>query len=94
MPTVQGRTLGSSGRSLRGGEIGAWARRRRPRAQKHVRNVASVVPSDLYDDWRSLSRFLILPPKSTITCIFKNRVFLGSQLRDRSHMICLTLAPP
>ena len=44
-----------------------WDRRargrcRRPRAQKHARNVASVVPSDLYDDWRSLDRFLVRSP--------------------------------
>ena len=36
---------------------------RRVRVQKHVRNVASVVPTDFYGDWRSQNRFLVLAQK-------------------------------
>ena len=56
-------SLERSERSSRGGGIGARGRRRRPRAQKYISNDASVVPTDLYGDWRSLDRFLENFPK-------------------------------
>ena len=49
-------------RSPGGGRIGARGRRRRPRTQKHARNHPSIVPTDLYGEWRSLTRFFENPP--------------------------------
>ena len=57
--------LGRSGRSSGGDRIGARGRRRRPRVQNKVRNVASGVPIDLQGDWRSLARFFEKSPNLT-----------------------------
>ena len=56
-------SLERSERSSRRGGIDARGRRRRPGVQKHVRNVASSVPTDLHGDWRSPNRFSSRVPK-------------------------------
>ncbi len=76
LPRVAGCcSLGRSGRSSRGAGIGPRGRRRRPRVPKHVRNVASVVPTNFYGDWRSLNRFLEFDQKDTI--LLKKTVFFN-----------------
>ena len=44
-------SLGKSGRSPRGGGIGARGRRRRRRSPEYIRGGASGVPTDLYGVW-------------------------------------------
>ena len=73
-PRVAGRwSLGRSEGSSRGGGIDARGRRRRPRAQKHVRNVVSVVPTNLHGDWCPKTYFRL---ESQNLLILKENVYL------------------
>ena len=45
----------------------AGRRRRRPRGQKHVRNVSSDVPATLYSHWRRINEIFENLEKLTIS---------------------------
>ena len=65
--TYPGWLAAGRSRGARGGGIGAWGRPRRPRGQKHVRNVVSDVRTDSYGDWRAQTQFLENRPKLYIS---------------------------